>query len=349
MRSKFVVLVVLFSLLGAISIFAQSLRLPRNPDKLVTRADAFWTFMVAGQRNKALDFVIPEKRDAFLSSNAMPIFGAKVVAVDLTDDLLHGAVRVELESMSPETPTNRMTFTITDAWIWKANNWYVDIGDPRLLGAFRSGSPAAPDTLKTQNEIDHSLKLPETAFNLGTVVQGQRVHIDIPVNYDGKLPLVVELATPTASFSVDAENGLTSSSKSFGLFFDTQDWDGAVSVPVHIRFRSGASSAERSVIITGSVFAPIMFRQVPSDQVLHAGDSVSVFVRNNTADRLEIAYISVDGKLDVLKDLKVLEPNQESEAVFRMKAGETPDLLSLVLKMPVSGLTQFQFHFRTGR
>src|SRR5467141_1590519 len=75
---------------------AQGLGLPRSPEKLVPRVRAFWAAVVADQRLRALEFVLPEKRDLFLSGKPTPILKAEVVGLDLTNDPGRAAVRVKL-------------------------------------------------------------------------------------------------------------------------------------------------------------------------------------------------------------------------------------------------------------
>src|SRR5439155_18842327 len=53
--------------------FSQEFRLPRNPEKLIDRALTFWALITSNQRFRALEFVLPEKRDVFLAGRAMPI------------------------------------------------------------------------------------------------------------------------------------------------------------------------------------------------------------------------------------------------------------------------------------
>src|SRR6266567_1081941 len=90
---------IVFPLLFAIDSFAQGGRLPRDPDKLISRAQSFWTFMVSGQRTKALELVSPERRDVFLASSPMPMVGAKVVGVDITDEPSRATVRVQVDAI----------------------------------------------------------------------------------------------------------------------------------------------------------------------------------------------------------------------------------------------------------
>src|SRR5437762_4598762 len=93
---------VAFCLLAIPSAFAQDLRLPRDPDKLIERVQAFWHDMVSGQRLQAAEFVLPEKKNLFLSGNPLPVVRASVVGVDLTPDRDRATVRVNLSVLGTD-------------------------------------------------------------------------------------------------------------------------------------------------------------------------------------------------------------------------------------------------------
>src|SRR5215510_13863027 len=116
-RRSCLIAALLFALTTLVS--GQNLRLPRDPDKLIDRAQKFWVAMTSRQRTKALDLVLPEKRDAFLSESFMPIIKARVIGLDLTTAADHAVVRVALDVLSAENASGFSNWTITDSWIWK--------------------------------------------------------------------------------------------------------------------------------------------------------------------------------------------------------------------------------------
>jgi len=322
---------------------SQSVRLPRDPQKLIDRATTFWNLMITGQRAKALDFVVADKRDAFVAASSLPILGAKVIGLDFTSDPNHGIVRVRLDSMSVQVTGTTASFTVNERWIFKNGNWYVEVGDPRDLSPNVGLSSSVPEMIK---QIEQSLRLPKSEIDMGTVIEGAQVNNQVPIEYTGKFPLTVELATAMPVVSVHMERGrLTESSSHFILSFDSGGWEGPVSIPVNVRFRFEAAVVERTVLVRGSVFAPITFRQVPPTSAQKDG-RFSVFIRNNTSEKIDLQYISVDGKLDVLKDVRVLEPQAETETIFRPKPGEKPGTLTIVPSQPVHGKNMFAFRFR---
>jgi len=338
------------TLLSSSSLSAQADRLPRDSEKLIARARSFWSFMATGQRLKALDFVVPEKKESFLASPAIPMTSAQVVGLNLTRNLSQATVRVQINAIAMTTAVTGPppSFAVDSDWVWKAGTWYVDVGDPRQLMT-AAGSSLPQSVEQMQKEIEDNLRLPKTLIDIGTVVRGPQVLSEIPVEYAGKLPLSVENASqyPFIFFGVQG-GSVSQKSKHFQLRFDTSEWVGDFSIPIKVRFKHEAVSIERLITLQGNVFAPVTFRQVPPDSATPDG-RITVFIRNNTSERIELEYITVDGKLDVLKDAKVLEPNAETETVFRLRLGETPDNLLVLTRQPVRGIGVFAYHFRTGR
>src|ERR1041385_8529371 len=102
--------------------FSQNLRAPRDIDKLVERVQVFWQDVVSGQRLQAAEFVLPDKKNIFLSGNPVPVVKATVVGVDLTSDRDMATVRVTLSVLGTNLSTGPATWTISDAWIWRRGN-----------------------------------------------------------------------------------------------------------------------------------------------------------------------------------------------------------------------------------
>src|SRR5438132_5600359 len=98
MKSLFRMVVVL-CFLAIPSAFTQGLRLPRDPDKLIERVQAFWRSVTAGQRFQAAEFVLPEKKNSFLSGNPVPVVKASVVGLDLTPNSDMATVRVSISTL----------------------------------------------------------------------------------------------------------------------------------------------------------------------------------------------------------------------------------------------------------
>ena len=324
---------------------AQGLGLPRSPEKLVPRVRAFWAAVVADQRLRALEFVLPEKRDLFLSGKPTPILKAEVVGLDLTNDPGRAAVRVKLNVF--DVATGGLSWTITDSWIWERNNWFLEVVSPPDL--FRHGGPAETAAItRIQQEIDQSFELLSNPVDLGTLNEGEHPRIEIPIKYTGNVPVSVDMQLENPLVSLDASSSvdITSRTKSLVLLIGTENWEGPFNLPLPLKIRHEGATVERTLVVKGSVFVPIAFRQSPANGPIREGNEFSVFIRNNTSQKAGVTYIAVDGKLDILKQPRELLANQEAEVVLRLKPGESPDRLYLTLDTPLHGRDAYVYRFR---
>ncbi len=312
MKRGFCLIVALFFAPAIIS--SQELRLPRDPEKLIERVQRFWGRVTAGQRFQALEFVLPEKKDLFLSGNPTPILNAKLVGVDLTANPDHAAVRISLDVLSKEAASGRLNWTITDSWVWRGNNWYLNLEDPPDLFP-KSGSTDAVDIKEVRRQIDKNFEILQNSVDLGTLVEGRHSRVEVPIRYTGDVPISAELALPNPLVDVES-TPITSRSQHLVLSVGTENWEGPFSLPLLLK---------------------------------EEGREFSVFVRNNTSQQAGILFISVDARLDVLKPPSVLPPNQEIELVLRLRRGESPDRLFLELDTPLYGRDIFTYRFRNVR
>src|SRR2546422_7578943 len=165
-------LVVMFVTLGS----AQDLRLPRDPEKLIARSQTFWNLLTSNQRLRALEFILPDKRETFLSGAAFPILKAKVLGLDLTENLDEALVRISIEVLSKESSSGFLNWTLTDKWIWKDDNWYLSIEQARNV--FPSGSPEPPIDVKKTQEKMNNFKILRDSIDFGTLIEGQHFQIE---------------------------------------------------------------------------------------------------------------------------------------------------------------------------
>jgi archaellum component FlaG (FlaF/FlaG flagellin family) len=326
---------------------AQDLRLPRDPEKLMLRAQNFWAAIGARQRLQALDFVLPEKKDLFFSGNVPPIVSAKVLGLDLTTDINHAAIRVNLEVLNPLTGLSR--WTATDSWVWRRGTWYVDLAN--ALEVFPRGNPANPVVAaEVQRQIEKDFEILRNPVDVGTLIQGEPSRTEVPIRYTGDAPISIDVAlqNPLVDLEYESSSKITAASKSFVLLIDTSH-EGPFNFPLPLKISSGGVSVERTVLVKGTVFAPVTFRQEPADGPIVQGENFSVFVRNNTAEEAKIRYITVDGKLLIMKQPGKLPPNEEVEVVLRLKPDEIPDRLYLVLDTPIHDRSSYTYRFRNVR
>jgi hypothetical protein len=328
---------------------AQAPQLPRDPEKLIARVQKLWDALTAGQRYKALDFVLPEKRDAFASGSPTPITKAKVIGLDLTTNPNEAVVRVGIDVLSTQSASGFLTWTVMDPWVWRDGNWYLNVDTKP--GIFH-GNPAQPriDSKAAQKDIEKNFQILRTEIDLGTMIQGQSPPpLEVPLKYTGDLELSLELGLPNpiASLAVMTQP-ITSSTKHFVLLVSADNWDGPFSLPLPLKIQSGDAVVERTLVVKGTVFVPLVFRQSPSDGPV-PDQEFSIFIRNNTDERVPIHSVVVDGKMDLQKQPEALLPHQEVELVFKPHPDEVPDRLYLQLDTPIQGRSLYTYPIRATR
>jgi hypothetical protein len=324
--------------------FSQNLRLPRDPDKLVERVQVFWQSVVSGQRLQAAEFVLPEKKNIFLSGNPVPVVKATVVAVDLTSDRDMATVRVNLSVLGTNLSDGPANWTISDAWIWRRGNWYIDVADAsQIFPEARAGQKL--DEKKVQDSIDKSFEILRDRIELGKLTDGQHFTIEVPIKYTGEFPLTVEPALPNPVISVPLAPPLTSKAQNLVLAVGTDNWEGPINAPVILNLKYLNVTVERTLTVTGEVFIPLALRQEPANAPLVDGQEFSVYVRNNTDQDVRLRYMSVDAKVDITKRSEVFPAHQETQLTFRKRPGIMPDSVYLQLEAPVNGRDAYTFKF----
>src|SRR6266850_754064 len=341
-------LILLLCFLATVFVSAQDLRLPRDPEKLLPRVQRFWTAVAAGQRLQALEFVLPDKKELFLAGTPIPVLKARVVGLDLSADSEHAAVRVSLDVLSTEARSGPLNWMITDRWIWRGNNWYLDLERPPALFS-KGGTANNAEVTAIQKQIERDFQLLTDHIDIGTIVEGQYPRFEVPIRYTGDLPVSVELALPNPIVDLEYSSslGLTSQSKQqLVMVVSSVDWDGPFDLPLSLKIRHEAATVERMLHVKGNVLVPLAFRQSPPSGPIEVGREFSVYIRNNTSEQAAIRYISVDAKFDVIRQPRVIPPAQEAEVVLRLRPGESPDRLYLVLDTALHGRDMFSYRFR---
>ena len=331
-------------LAGTLVASAQDLRLPRDPDKLIDRVQKFWVAVTSNQRSKAIEFLLPEKKDLFLSGNPMPVLRAKVLGLDLTSNPDEATVRISLDVFAKESSSGFLTWTLTDTWIWKNDNWYFNMqAPPDIFSRNPGGTPVDTKTISAQ--IEKNFQILQNPIDLGKLLDRQHLSINVPIKYTGDLPLSLDisLANPLVGLEVQAEP-ITSQTKSFALLVSTDEWDGPFTLPLPLEIRHESVTVKRTLVVKGSVFVPLAFRQSPEEGPV-PNRGFSIFIRNNTDVASPIRSIVVDGKMDLVKRPEALVPHGEVELVFRPHPNETPDQLYFTLDTPVEGRSSYTYRF----
>src|SRR5688572_12133686 len=146
---------------------AQEYRPPRDLPALVARVQQFWTNMSSGQRLKALDFVLPEKREVFLAGGNMPFVQPKVTGIDFTDDTDHALVRVSVRLLAKEAPGGYLGWTVTDSWVWRKNTWFLDLQDAKSENPFQNELAKVQPLDAISKNLDSQFRLPQAVVDIG--------------------------------------------------------------------------------------------------------------------------------------------------------------------------------------
>lgn len=327
---------------------SQTLRLPRDPDKLVSRAQEFWAAMVARQSLRAVDYVLPEKRQLFVSgSTAFPLIEARVLALNLTSDPIRSSVTVNITSVVP-TLAGRTQWDVSSIWVWQRNNWFLDPHDPRTILSDLSEARPQDTVQRYTKELDASLQVLQERIDLGTIVQGDSLQREIPIKYAGSRPLSLEFAIPSPFLDAtpDSTAGVTTQSTHIVLKVNSDGWTGPFNIPLILRFRYEAATVDRLLRVTGNIFAPVTFRQEPSDQAIREGQPISVFIKNNTDAPRTIRFVTVDNKFRIVKQPSLIDAQAEGELVLELRPGQVPGQLMVVFDSPVSGRESYTYLFR---
>lgn len=322
--------------------------LPRNADQLVARAQEFWSKMAAGQRASALQFVVPEQQNAFLTSAQGPIQEAKVLGIDLGKNSEHAALRIQI-TVLPLQSFSKQVFVVSSEWVWRKNNWYLDVADPKdLLKKFLGDGSDSDVPQMTEKEMNEAIVLTQGTLDIGTVSEGKTLNFDVGVRFTGRQAVNLSTDQPAAFIrSLTGGDGITSKTDKFQLIIDTTDRAGEINIPVRLRFFSGPISVERVLTVKGNVYSPITFR-MGSTAPVRSGIPYSVFIRNHTAQRLEVQYFQIFGDGEVVEKPEYLEPNQETEIQLRPSSDSLPDRIVLLLRDLADGRNQFTYRFHHG-
>jgi len=324
--------------------------LPRDSEKLISRARQFWGSLVSGKKTAAVELVLPAKRDAFLASSSQVPLRATVVGVDLTADPTKANVRLQVSvlmagAFGADGPS---TLVINDPWVLKSGVWYADVGNPEDLVKVGAAAPGQVNVKLIEDEIDRSLKFEQTHLEVGRIVEGQIATFKIPLTYTAKFPLSVKPMVPSEFVQPIPSGDLTHDTRELSVSVNGAAHEaGDFTFPVIVAFQFEAAQVTRTLVVTGSVFRPFSFRLSPSSGPITSRQPISIFVRNNTSEivRLQYAYAP---EFEILNETDVLPANAETEFRLQLKASNEPNSFSLMLEKPIGGLGEFRYRFRNG-
>lgn len=301
--------------------------------------------MEGGQRLKALDFVIPEKRELLVASGGMPFVRPKIVGIDFTDAGDRALVRVRVQMLAKDAPGGYLSWVVTDTWLWKRNTWYLDLNDAKVQNPFQANA-VAEDTQTAAKELDSKFKVLQTTIDLGVILQFESRKITVPVQYSGSSTVAVDIDSPGSVVSAETPLRVGPDTRELSVSFNSGDWEGPFTFPISLKIRNQAGSIERQVSIKGTVFAPLTIRQIPSPFPDVPGKEMQILVHNASDNPISIRSVSSDDKFETTELQSAIAP--KSDGVIRMvrKAGDPPNYITIRLSEPLFGKSIYDFRLR---
>ncbi len=334
-------------LLAGSSYAEQRSEIPPDLSELVSLAQRVRTLLAEGQMLEAIEFIVPEKRSQVLIAGRPQFRNPIVEGVDLTEDPLRVIVRFSVDMLTPEFGAER-SWPVEDTWVRVDGRWLLDPSSytvTELLGDSGPEDPErAPEAVRA--EFEDVFTLVEDFIDLGTLNEGDRQAVSIPIEYSGDLPLRIRTSIPSDFLTLDGATTLAvrSSATNFKVWVNSEGWEGPFRFPLPLTIEYEGVPIERTVTIVGNIFAPLTFRAIT---VEGAGpDDFHFSLQNNTEEGVQINYVTVDGKLWIEGYDERIEPNQQGTLFLRRKPDVDPPLeVTIVLLEPLLGRQSFSFPF----
>ena len=337
-------LVLLFLFVGATYATPQEREIPLDLSELIQAAQTVRTLLAEGQMIEVIDFIVPDKRNQVLTAGRPAFRNPKVIGVDLTDDPERVVVRVSVEMPAVEMAGDR-PWTARDTWVRVDGRWlYEPVNYSGAWTAeFIGESPRDSEVLRS--EISDSFRLVQDFFDVGTVNEGERLVLSVPIEYSGNSPIRIANSIPSNFLILDGSTtgAVSSTDTSFTLIFDSEGWEGPFRFPLPLSIQYEGVTIERTLTVVGTVFAPLTFGVMAEEG--STPDDIRLYLRNNTEQRLEV-IVNVEGKLSIEDDLAALDPMSEGSIRFRrLPDVDPPNRFTVFVTPPVFGRQFFSFPF----
>ncbi len=324
---------------------AQSLIVPQQLDALLERAQEFRTSLAAGNLIKAQEYVIPEARNRVLAGQGQLFRAPRVVGIDLSEDPFRVTVRVRVRAVSAIGSTAG-EFVVKDDWVWVGDEWFFDTrGFRRVWESDNLPGGLNTDALKRQLELDFELL--QDHVDLGTLIRGEHRRISVPIRYRGAVAARIDTTLPSKLLTLDAVSArlIDSDTSDIALLVSSEDWDGPFNIPLPLEIHSQGVSIRRTVRVEGSVFVPLALER--TSEGLSDPAEYRFIIVNNTEESIQVAYVSVDGKMDILGHSDEIPPGGRGFIHLRRDADRAvADRLTIVLKKPLFNKRDYVFRLR---
>jgi hypothetical protein len=321
-------------------------QLPSKVDDLIQRAEKFRALIAAGNRAKAVEFVVPSGRNDFLNNPLPALQNSRTAGLDFVNESeVH--VRIEGKSTVAATgvaPQSRQII-LADVWVWEKNNWYFKPMPPRELLSDLFGGEA--DTAHVVEEIESSFKLLTDVIEVGQLAEGERRHIRVPFEYTGSVPIRLEAKSEGPVIAIDAGStrSLSRTSKDFGVWIGSDDFSGPFDSSLVFTIFYKNIAIDRRVSFKGVILSPFSYRQIPDVVPKDSKADFQLVIRNNTNEAVQINAVFTDARFSVNDYPAEIPPGAEGTISLRrtLTAAQAGSKIEVNLKKPVNGREIYEF------
>jgi hypothetical protein len=337
--------VLLFLFVGTSNAAPQQVEIPPDLDELIQAAQTARTLLSEGKMIEVIEFIVPDKRNQVLAAGRPTFRNPEVIGVDLTDDPARVVVRVSVEMPAVGLGTER-AWTARDTWIRVDGRWLFEPANYSGTWAAESiSAPGRPSPEELLKEISDSFRLVKDFFDVGTINEGERLAISVPIEYSGNSPIRIANSVPSNFLILDGAStrAVRSTDTSFNLILDSEGWDGPFRFPLPLTVEYQGVTIEQTLTVAGNVFAPLTFGVLSVED--SSPDDIRLYLRNNTEQRLEI-IVNAEGKVAIEDHSTVLDPMSEGSIHFRrLPDVDPPNKFTVFVTPPVLGRQNFSFSF----
>ena len=337
--------IVLLLLAGQVG-SGQSPKIPPQLSMLLDRARDFRTALAAGDLVRAQEYVLAEARNRVLGGQGQMFRDPQVLGLDLGEDPSRVGVRVSLRVLTQGADTAGR-FVVRDGWIHTEGEWFFDAPGFRDVWELE-GLVAEIDTEALKSQLDGEFELLEDQVDVGRLIRGEHRSVRVPIRYSGDAPARIETTLPSELLTLDAVSTrvINSDSGDFVLLLSADnDWEGVFDIPLPLEIHARGVSIKRTLRVKGNVFAPLDLER--STEALGDPAEYRFIIVNNSEETMRVAYMSVDGKMDILGHSEEIEPGGEGFVHLRSIPDQTlADRLTIVLKEPLFDRQNYVFRLR---
>ena len=294
-------------------------------DALVTRASAYWELLAKGQKDRALEYVQPPSREAYLARQTPAFSDPRVIGLELSAAPAEVWVTVKVKRVLPLIP-GPVDWPVKEKWAFDGGKWLVVIAKlPSTFAPATSSQPRIPaanpeETDKERQSIGEALHFENSKIDFGTVRQGQEVPIELKYQLTGNKAMAWKVRGGPRGLMRRGSGGkelVSGEGQKIELRLLTQDHDGEISATFAVLAGSAGVEVPYEFTIHGYVYAPVSIS--PRALRFLKGESAKeVTLRNNSKSALQIIPVREMG-FDVQPLPQTIAPGGECRLTVKLK------------------------------